>query len=401
MKTKIIAAALFAATAGSIAFLPLHQSIGATPPVQIEPPLVGNHIVAHPKIEVVFVLDTTGSMSGLIEAAKEKIWSIASTMASADQAPEIKIGLVAYRDRGDAYVTRVTDLSADLDSMYATLMDFQADGGGDDPESVNRALYDAVHGISWSQDPGTYKVIFLVGDAPPHMDYQGDVKYPETLAVASSMGISVNAIQCGTYGMTTRPWQHIASLGHGTYFRVEQAGSAVAISTPFDAELAALSAQLDETRLYYGDEAQMREKHRKVEATEKLHVESSFATRARRAVFNVSESGETNLFGDAELVEDVASGRVDLSSIAPDELPEPMQSLAPAEQEALIEETATRRTELKRQIRELADQRSTYLEKSVEEAGGAADSLDDNIYRAVREQAAKVGLSYESDAPAY
>ena len=125
---------------------------------------------------------------------------------------EIRMGLVAYRDRGDDYVTKVLDLSNDLDSMYARLMDFQADGGGDGPESVNQALHDAVHTLSWSQDPGTYKVVFLVGDAPPHMDYQDDVKYPVTLGAASEKGIVVNAIQCGRVSGTTPAWQRIAKL---------------------------------------------------------------------------------------------------------------------------------------------------------------------------------------------
>jgi len=93
-----------------------------------------------PSIEVMFVLDTTGSMSGLIAAAKEKIWSIANTLASADPAPEIKMGLVGYRDRGDAYITTFTDLFDDLDAVYTQLMRFQADGGGDTPESVNRPI---------------------------------------------------------------------------------------------------------------------------------------------------------------------------------------------------------------------------------------------------------------------
>ena len=44
---------------------------------------------------------------------------------------------------------------------------------------------------------------------------------------------------------------------------------------------------------------------------------------------------------------------------------------------------------------------SAYLDKKVEEAGGARDSLDDKIYRTVREQAGKLGLTYEADAPAY
>ncbi len=207
-----------------------------------------------PVIDVVFVLDTTGSMGGLIDAAKEKIWSIASSMASAQPAPIIRMGLVGYRDRGDEYVTRVVDLSSDIDTMYATLMQFTANGGGDGPESVNQALNEAVTRMSWSQEGNAYKVIFLVGDAPPHMDYQDDVKYPQTLALAADKGIVVNTIQCGNASDAKQPWQQIASIGHGSYFNVDQAGSAVAIATPFDADLARLSAALDETRLYYGTE---------------------------------------------------------------------------------------------------------------------------------------------------
>ncbi|MGD9169928.1 MAG: vWA domain-containing protein, partial [Candidatus Thiodiazotropha sp.] len=200
MKSKIIAAALFAFTAGGVAFYPALKEVGAVNmplPDPIQVPIIQAHTQEPPKIEVVFALDTTGSMGGLIQASKEKIWSIASSMAQAKPAPEIKMGLVAYRDRGDDYVTRVVDLSEDLDSVYATLMDFSAAGGGDGPESVNQALYEAVHNISWSQGEGAYRVVFLVGDAPPHMDYQDDVKYPQTLRDANTKGIVVNAIQAG------------------------------------------------------------------------------------------------------------------------------------------------------------------------------------------------------------
>jgi Mg-chelatase subunit ChlD len=93
-----------------------------------------------PQVEVVFALDTTGSMSALIAAAKEKIWSIASTLATAEPTPDIKIGLIGYRDRGDEYVTVQTDLTQDLDAIYADLMNFTVGGGGDTPESVNQAF---------------------------------------------------------------------------------------------------------------------------------------------------------------------------------------------------------------------------------------------------------------------
>ena len=350
---------------------------------------------------MVFVLDTTGSMGGLINAAKEKIWSIASTMASAQPAPEIRMGLVAYRDRGDQYVTRVLDLSSDLDSMYATLMDFQADGGGDGPESVNQALNDAIEKISWSQDQGTYKAVFLMGDAPPHMDYRNDVKFPQSMAAAAKKGIVVNAIQCGTSPATTRDWQQIAQLGNGHYFQVEQAGSAIAITTPFDEKLARLSKELDDTRLYYGNEKDKVAQKAKRDAAAKLHSAASPASRARRATYNTSKSGESNYLGKNELVEDVASGRVSLLEIDLAHLPEPLQSMAPAEQEAVILEKATERSELKDEIRQLAGQRSAFLHKKVEETGSAENSLDEKIYRAVREQAEAKGLHYEADSAAY
>src|SRR6516162_216877 len=82
-----------------------------------------------PQIEVVFCLDTTGSMGGLIDGAKQKIWAICNQIAGGKPTPELKVGLVAYRDRGDAYVTKVFDLSDDLDAVHAKLMGFVATGG--------------------------------------------------------------------------------------------------------------------------------------------------------------------------------------------------------------------------------------------------------------------------------
>jgi hypothetical protein len=118
-------------------------------------------------------------------------------------------------------------------------------------------------------------------------------------------------------------------------------------------------------------------------------------------VFNASESGTDNFLGEGELVDDVSKGRVDLSDIDRAELPESVQALPAAKLEAVIEERAGRRRELQREIKELAQKRDNYLQEKVKEAGGAAGSLDDQIYGAVRAQAAKKGLSYEADAPSY
>ena len=404
MNKKIFAISIFAATAATVVFFPAAKQAIAnptnTPPI-IDPAVLMPMANEHPKIEVVFVLDTTGSMGDLIHAAKEKIWSIASTMASAQNAPDIKMGLVAYRDRGDAYVTQTVELSNDLDSMYSKLMDFKADGGGDGPESVNQALYDAVHKMSWNQDQQTYKVIFLVGDAPPHMDYQDDVKYPETMAIAKQKGIIINAIQCGQNQNATANWQEIASLGQGNYFQVEQSGNAVAIATPFDKKLAELSAKLDDTRIYYGDKEAKLKQANKLVVTDKLHREASNESKARRAAFNSSTSGKANFLGEGELVEAITSGRVDLSNIEKNELPEPMQAMSPKAQEEYVEKAARERDDLRKNIQSIAEERDAFLKKKVEETGADKDSLDAQIFSSIRSQSKEKGLLYDESSAKY
>ncbi len=396
MKTKLLGIALFTLTLAAVVYYPQLMANN----IKIDPP-VNNHITVegNPKIDVVFVLDTTGSMGGLIQTAKEKIWSIATTMASAQQTPEIRIGLVAYRDRGDAYVTKIVDLSSDLDSVYAALMDFEANGGGDTPESVNKALYDAVHNMSWSQEDQTYQVIFLVGDAPPHMDYN-EVRFPEIVASAIEKGIVINTIQCGEIPMTVGPWTQIASLSHGNFFQVDQAGGAVAFTTPYDEEIATLSARLDDTRLYFGSAEEKEAMRGKVAATDKMHEGASFASRARRGVFNATAGGRENFLGHNELVAAVSSGTVKLDELDEYALPAALKPMAPVEQKSYVAELAEKRVDLQHQIEELVVNRSSYLKKKVEEAGGMKNSLDQKLYDAVREQAAAAGLEYE-DGPTY
>jgi Mg-chelatase subunit ChlD len=396
MYTKILGLALFVLTLGAVVYYPSIRANTITVDTGTTQIIAASQ---RPVVDVVFVLDTTGSMSGLIETAKEKIWSIAATMAAAQPTPEIRIGLVGYRDRGDAYVTRIVDLSADLDSVYATLMSFEAGGGGDTPESVNMALYDAVHNMSWSERDQAYQVVFLVGDAPPHMDYN-EVRYPAIIAAANEKGIIINTIQSGNLPMTVDPWTTIANLGHGKFFQVEQSGSAVAFATPYDAEIAELSAKLDGTRLFYGSEEEQKRMQDKVEAAEEIVVTASVASQARRGVFNAADGGRGNLLGEKELVDAVASGEVELEALAPADLPAALKPMAPAEQAAYVGRLADERADLRQRIQSLALDRDEFLEKKVEEAGNEDDSLDHKLYETVKGQAGLAGFKLK-DGPAY
>jgi hypothetical protein len=334
-------------------------------------------------------------MGGLIAAAKNNIWSIASSMASADPAPDMRMGLVAYRDRGDAYITKVLDLSQDMDAMYLSLSQFQAQGGGDGPESVNAALHAAVHDIAWSQDDSTYKVIFLVGDAPPHMDYQDEARYPEIIKQAQAKGIVVNCIQAGSQAETRQIWQQIASLNQGAYFQVEQGGDAVAVTTPFDSKIAELSRALDATKLFYGKQEQRAHLERKDKAARELFSSAPAAVQAKRADYNSKAAGAKNLFADGELVDDIASGRVELEAIAADELPQPLLGLSKSEQQKVIADTAAKRRQIQEEIARLGQQRQQYISKQLDEAA-VSESLDGKIYEAIKEQAGDKGLRYQA-----
>ncbi|MCB1613093.1 MAG: hypothetical protein KDI60_15265, partial [Xanthomonadales bacterium] len=127
----------------------------------------------------------------------------------------------------------------------------------------------------------------------------------------------------------------------------------------------------------------------------------SASTLAQRAAFNTSASGGKNFLGENELVEDVAQGRVDLARLDSAQLPEPLRDLSTAEKRKVIAQTQGRREALKQEIAELAEKRQSYIEQELKKDADVAQSLDYQIYGAVRAQAARKGLSYDEAAPAH
>ena len=194
---------------------------------------------------------------GSDRGAKQKIWAIANEILASEPTPNLRIGLIGYRDRKEL-TSQVHDLSDDIDDIYANLMKFQAQGGGDTPESVNQALHEAVTKINWNKSKKVLKLVFLVGDAPPHMDYQDDVKYPEICKLAAKNNIILNTVQCGSMASTTPIWKEIAKLAEGDFVAIAQSGGVAAISTPVDAEIAKLNRELGVTVVAYG-RAEVRE----------------------------------------------------------------------------------------------------------------------------------------------
>jgi Mg-chelatase subunit ChlD len=343
-----------------------------------------------PRIEVCFVLDTTGSMGGLIEAAKQKIWSIANEMISAQPTPELKLGLIGYRDRGDEYVVKSFSLTDDIDAIYGHLREFQAGGGGDAPESVNEALAEAIHKMPWSSDSKVLKIIFLVGDAPPHMDYPNGPKYPDLCREAAKKDLIINTIQCGEMAETKPIWQEIAKLSEGSYVSISQSGNVAVISTPMDKELGRLNERIGATLIPYGDSKLQTEVHAKYAAAKSAPVSAM----ADRLTYN-SKTGRA-VQGRGELVDALNDKTLKLEEIDQKQLPTELQKLDRDELQKRIAKTRDERADLQKQIVEVSKKREAFIQSENKRlaAEGKGDAFDQKVAETLRAQAAKKGISY-------
>ena len=343
-----------------------------------------------PRIEVCFVLDTTGSMGGLIEGAKQKIWSIANEMISAQPTPELKLGLIGYRDRGDEYVVKSFSLTDDIDAIYGHLREFQAGGGGDTPESVNEALAEAIHKMPWSSDSKVLKIIFLVGDAPPHMDYPNGPKYPDLCREAAKKDLIINTIQCGEMSETKPIWQEIAKLAEGSYVGISQSGNVAVISTPMDKELSRLNERIGVTLIPYGDSKQQAEVQAKYAAAKSAPVSAM----ADRLSYN-SKTGKA-VQGRGELVDGLNDKTVKLDQIDQKQLPAELQNLDRNDLKKRIAKARDERADLQKQIVEISKKREVYIQSENKRlaAEGKGDAFDQKVTETLHAQAAKKGISY-------
>ena len=347
-------------------------------------------------MEMVFVLDTTGSMGGLLTGAKERIWGIVNEVMQTSSLSSVKVGLVAYRDRGDQYVTQVLPLTEDLDKVYSTLMEYEAQGGGDEEENVRRALAEAVAKAGWSQPSQSHaQILFLVGDAPPH-DYADEADPLTTADRAVKQGIIVNTIQCGSSQTTKYVWEAIARRGQGQYFLIPQNGGVQTIATPYDEQLSQLGSRLGGTYVAYGGGAGADgENFRAARKDSVSAFESSVATspaRTAAAERTVNKALNSKAYiGD--LLQDIENGSIKLESVKTEDLPSELQKLSVEERTKEIEKRLAERSEIRKQILTLSKERTDYIAaEQKKRKGSGQNGFDVAVSAALREQLAKKGI---------
>jgi hypothetical protein len=339
-------------------------------------------------VDLVIALDVSGSMSGLIDSARHRLWDVVNTFSRAQPQPELRVAIVSFGNPSygvdSGYVRIDQPLTTDLDSVNETLFSFSTNGGD---EYVSRAIAKSIDDLHWSQSSDAMRVIFVAGNESAEQDPQ--IALNEVLMRASERGITVNSIFCGSENdALTAAWRQIAHQTQGAFASIDQNANVVAqIETPMDAQLVQLSAELNDTYVPYGDDGTAL-KQRQQQQDDNA-VEMSVGALASRVITKASV-----LYNNArwDLVDAFEQGQP-LNEIEPEALPEPMRDMSVEEVQQAVEAKSRQRAKLKQDIADLDVERRAYVEEFRREEGAAG--LDAALAATLKEQAEEQGFSFE------
>jgi len=371
---------------GMFAALALPAFAKQDPPAN-DPPTVPN------KVQIAILLDTSGSMEGLIGQAKTQLWKVVNTFTEAKrdgQVPFVEVALYEYGNSGlhvgNHYIRQIEPLGRDLDEISRELFALRTNGG---EEYCGAVIQRALSDLSWDASKQTYKAIFIAGNEP---FTQGSVDARQACKDALSKGVIVNTIHCGPREQgISGSWHDGAALAGGKFLVIDQDKAVAHIPAPQDKAIADLSIELNKTYLGYGknrEEASQKQQLADKDAADNAQAGAAVERAKTKASGNYNNS-------NWDLVDGVREKKVDPSKLAPAELPEAMRGLKPEERAAFIEQAATQRGEIQKKIAGLTAEREVFVQKEHEKkAVGGDKTLDEAIAETTREQAARVGYVF-------
>ena len=384
MKTKSLLAKLSVAILTiALADFASAKDIATTPAKETKKPLV----------QIGILLDTSGSMEGLIEQAKSQLWKIVNEFAKAKQdgvTPEVQVALYEYGksslSQQSGWIRQIQPLSTDLDKISEELFALRTNGGD---EYCGWVIKDAVNDLAWSTEGNVYKAIFIAGNEP---FTQGSVNYAESCKAAITKGIIVNTIHCGgeAEGINTK-WKDGADLADGKYLVIDQNRAVVSIEAPQDKELAKLGVEINKTYCAYGVEGSLGAGRQEAQDKNVSSLAPASGAVAQRAVAKASVNYRNSSW---DLVDAVKEKKADLGTLKAEDLPAEMQKLTVKEREVYIETKSKERAEMQAKIGELNREREKYVASRMKEIAGT-NTLDAVVISAVREQSAKRNFKFE------
>lgn len=349
---------------------------------------------ANPKIQVALILDTSGSMDGLIDQAKSQLWKMVNELATSKRdgkIPSIELALYEYGKDAIAaekgHLQALVPLTNDLDLVSEKLFALQTNGG---EEYCGWAIKDATQTLEWSTNKEDLKIVIIAGNEGFN---QGPEDYKVSCKEAITNGIVVNTIFCGDCKEGIRLlWQDGADRAEGKYLCINQNDKVAHIPTPFDSELGQLNDKLNETYIAYGAEGAMRQQRQVTQDANAAtygagNVASRAASKSKKSAYNNKEWDAVDAMEeDEEIVEEMEE----------EYLPDEMKGMTVEERKKYIKDKAEERANIQKEIQEIAEKREAFIaKKRKEEAGNSNNTLDQVMLKTIREQATKRGYEFE------
>ena len=338
-----------------------------------------------PKIQLAILLDTSNSMDGLIDQARQQLWQAVNEFSRAKRdgvTPVLEVAVYEYGNNGiDArhgHVRQVVGLTRELDRVSEALFSLTTNGGD---EYCGHVIAKAASHLQWSTSPSDVKAIFIAGNEP---FTQGPTPFTEAIPGARERGIVVNTIHAGDYQTgLNEGWQQGALLAGGNYMSIDHNQTVVHVEAPQDEQIARLNAQLNETYIPYGTDG--------AAGAARQHEQDSNSSGVSPSLLAERAKSKAMVFynnANWDLVDAVESGEADLDVIEPEALPVEMQSMAPEALKDFVDGKAKERAELKAEIVELGRQRDAYVAgQRTAQAEEGADTLNEALTESVRKHA--------------
>jgi hypothetical protein len=343
-------------------------------------------------IDLVICLDTSGSMTELIDSARGRIWDIVTELGGASPTPKLRVGLLTFgtpetSSAEQGWIVRQSDLTDDLDTIYAKMMALETKGGD---EFVGWVLDDAVKTMSWSEEAAALRLIFVAGNESADQGAdQRNFRYVAEAARAAD--IIVNPIFAGQRAQgVTEMWDQVATHGGGDYAAIDMKAGTIQIATPQDATLNALNGELNATYIPYGalGVAGLANQLAQDANAGKMGVQSCSSRVAAKGC---------GLYSNAswDLVDATTQAEFKLTALKTHEFPEHMRDMTPDARRNYVEGIRAVRKAIHDNIQAVTAERKVWLQTETRKLGGG-ETLDNAILASLRRQAGAKGFTFKT-----
>jgi len=344
-----------------------------------------------PRIQMAILLDTSGSMSGLINQARTELWAVVNefiTVKRDGMAPLLDVALYEYgcsANRKSGYLRQIVAFTNDLDKVSQELFALKITGSS---EYCGTVIKHAVDNLTWSKAPNDLKVIFIAGN---EAFTQGKVNYKDSCKAAIEKGIIVNTIHCGTMEAgISGMWKDGALISDGSYLCINHNSKAVEIEAPQDAEIVKLSGKLNSTYIAYGRQGKIYMSNQTAQDNNSRRLSVSNA--AGRAATKSSTYYRNDSW---DVVDAIKNNKMKLEDFKDTDLPKEMQKMNKDERKAYVEKNAKERQEIQKKIQTLNQARKKHIAAEMKKLAGADKSLGSAMIKAVRKQAETRNFKFE------